>query len=73
MGDSFVPALPTKPELAQAALETLLALRTHFAGCRQCRLSPEFCATYVRYSGDFEREYAEWAAYRPLKFFGTDA
>lgn len=71
MSDSLVPALPTKPELAQAALETLQALRTHFAGCRQCHLSPEFCEAYKRYTADFEREYEEWATYRPLKFFGA--
>ena len=53
-------AASTSAELAEAALETLVALRKHTLNCKQCQFDTSFCTTYAHYANNFESEFKRW-------------
>jgi len=56
--DQHVPDV--RAQAANVALETLDAWRRHARGCKQCRLSPEFCQTRKDYERSFEQDFDRW-------------
>jgi hypothetical protein len=47
-------------EAAHACLQTLVVIRKHKAGCRQCRTDPEWCSTHEQYQRTFVEEFTTW-------------